>query len=95
MSPDDWDDWVPKQVVTKHKLFTGFSDGGNGFELLLEINDNGGDARGKGDEIVFRNRDGDDVTWARPGDWVIYGTRGEFYPVTAEVHGDKYERRSR
>lgn len=90
MSLDDWEDWEPRDVRTKHQRFTGFGPDGNGDDLLLVINDNGGDARGFEGEIVFRNHHGD--TWARPGDWVIKGTQGEFYPVSPEVHDDKYRR---
>lgn len=87
----DWEDWAPKQVITQHVRFTGFGDGGNGDELLVELDDLGADVTGRDGEIEFRNRDGDDVTWAKPGDWVIHGTRDEFYPVTPEVHEDKYQ----
>ena len=89
-----WEDWIPKQVVTSHAQFTGFGPDGNGDDLLIELADLGADVHGPPDEMIeFRNRDGEDVTWAHPGDWVICGTQGEFYPVAPEVHADKYDRR--
>lgn len=91
----EWEDWVPNpDVVTKHKQFTGFGPDGNGDDLLVAVDDLGADVAGKDGAIAFRNRDGDDVTWAKPGDWIIRGTRGEVYPVTDDVHKDKYRRPS-
>jgi hypothetical protein len=30
--------------------------------------------------------------WAKPNDYIIKGTRGEFYPCKAEIFEEKYER---
>lgn len=90
-----WEDWVPRHVVTRHAKFLGFGRDGNGDELLVELDDLGANVSGRDGEIEFRNRDGDDITWAKPGDWIVHGTRGEFYAVTPEVHADKYVPRHR
>ena len=35
--------------------------------------------------------DGDSCTTAHPGDWIVQGTEGEIYAVSAKVFGDIYE----
>ena len=83
--------WVSKPVTTQHVQFTGFARSGNGFELLAWLEDQGVHAVGEGDEIHLDTRERSDAV-CRRGDWIVVGTRGEVYPVRAEVHADKYAR---
>lgn len=82
--------WTSKPVTTEHVRFTGFSAGGNGFELLAWLEGRGVHAVGDGDELHLDTREREDAT-ARSGDWIIFGTQGEVYPVSPEVHADKYD----
>lgn len=85
--------WTSRPVSTEHVQFTGFDDGGNGGELVDWLVDVRGVAA-FGDTaglIHMDTREREDAV-ARPGDWIVFGTRGEVYPVSAEVHADKYER---
>lgn len=82
--------WRAKPVEGDHVRFTGF-EGGNGDELVDWLIDVlGVVAVGAGGEIHLDTREREDAV-ARVGDWIIVGTQGEVYPVSAEVHAAKYE----
>ena len=86
-----WEEWRPKPARTRHVQFTGFGPSGNGFELLADLEQRGVHAVGDGDLLHIDTRERADAI-AHAGDWLVIGTRGEVYPVSPEVHADKYER---
>lgn len=83
--------WRNKPVVTEHVQFTGFENGGNGYELLDWLHDLGVLADRVDDTLRIRTPEREEAQAWR-GDWIIRGTREEIYPIRADVHADKYER---
>ena len=49
----------------------------------------GGDAEWRDGVLVVATRKG--PLWAAPGDWIIKGVNGEFYPCNPEVFEEIYE----
>ena len=43
-----------------------------------------------GDEVIIHTSDKGDMT-ARPGDYIIKGSRGEFYPCKEDIFENTYE----
>lgn len=88
-----FEDWRPKpDVVTRHVLFTGFDEDGNGDTILAWLRDEHRNPYTRGDGVIYFETGQRPEAIAEPGWWFIVGTRGEIYAVTAEVHADKYER---
>jgi len=81
--------WRKRPVEIETVQFTGFDDGGNGFDLLHWIDDHGANAHGEGGEIIIRTLEGN--ISAQPGDYIVRGTQNEFYPVKPAVFAAVYE----
>ena len=45
---------------------------------------------GSGDDMVIETLEGEMI--ARPGDWIIKGVNGEFYPCKPDIFEKTYER---
>lgn len=64
-------------------------------ELVEWIKSHGGSAFTSCDQHVHIQAIDGQYRTANIGDWVIRGTVGEFYPITAEVKANNYEDRVR
>lgn len=78
-----------RPIELRYVLYSGFGEGGNGFDVLEWINNNGGQAFGRDGGLYVLTREG--RVWADPGDRIFWGTRSEFYPVKPDVFSDVYD----
>jgi hypothetical protein len=79
--------WRKKPVVVEAQHFMQPTDIGElsawcGGEWYFE-------ATSRGQYIKIPTLEGDMT--ARPGDWIVKGTRGEFYPVKPDIFANTYE----
>jgi hypothetical protein len=89
-----WEDWETKPVTVQMVRFTGFGEHGNGDELLADLNDRGVLADhdpDHPDRIRINTREREEAI-VRHGDYVVHGTRDEYYPIEPAVQHDKYRR---
>lgn len=78
-----------KPVVIEAKMFDGSIN--SGIEITRWINDNGGDATaGSKFGVKIKTLEGDHT--ASPGDWIIQGVKGEFYPCKPDIFEMTYEK---
>jgi len=73
--------YVKKPIVIEAVKFTGF----NFDEIEVFV---GGDAENRGSNLIVATLEGPLV--ASPGDWIIKGVRGEFYPCKPDVFEKTY-----
>lgn len=89
-----WEDWrVKPGTIIRMVRFTGFDGDGNGHTLLRWLDERGiNSVRDDKDpnDILLIAQERDDAR-AKPGCWFAIGTRGEVYPIDADVQSDKYE----
>ena len=89
----DWEEWETKPVRVLMKRFTGFGEGGNGYDLQRDLEDRGVMADIFEAENVLRIQTRErEESITRLGDWVVIGSRTEVYPIDDDVQGDKYRR---
>lgn len=85
-SDADWPMFVRKRpvIVSAYRY-----SGTNAVDIVTWIRSLGGNARYVEHELVIETPDG----WhdADPGDYVMYGTQGEFYEISQAVFDDVYE----
>lgn len=86
----DWSWWLPTRVPTQQVLFTGFEDGGNGWDILSWLHDHGIEAYGDVDGIHLTTGEREEAV-APVGYWFVVGTQNEVYPISPAVHDAKYE----
>lgn len=65
-------------------------DGGNSDEILVWVAENGGRATYRQNYLYITTMEGDMLV--TPGDYVIKGTRGEFYPCKPGPFADTFAR---
>lgn len=82
----------------EYELFTGFGDGGNGFELLDWVIGGGGEAWGDDNgSLYIRNVRRQGRNWLEPGDRLARRLRpdgtptNDFYRLEPEVWEDAYD----
>jgi len=85
-----WSWWLPKPVLIRQVQFTGFEDGGNGWDILSWLHDRGIEAYGDPDGIHLTTNEREEAL-APVGHWFVIGTQGEVYPISDAVHNAKYE----
>lgn len=78
--------WYRKKPVAVQALRW---EGDNWDQMLRFVIAQGGAAHTEQDALIIRTLEGDMV--AAPGDWVIRGVEGEFYPVKASIFLTTYE----
>jgi len=64
-------------------------DGANVDEILGFILVGGSARRGHGNAIIIETLEGEMT--ASPGDWIIKGVKGEFYPCKPDIFDATYE----
>ena len=89
-----WERWQTKPVVVEMVRFTGFGPNGNGDGLLTDLNDRGvlADRDPDHDDRIRINTREREEAIVRVGDYVVHGTRDEYYPIEPPVQHDKYQR---
>ena len=64
-------------------------EGDNWPDFLLFLIARGGSARTEGDQLLIDTLEGTHA--ANPGDWIIQGVQGEFYPCKPDIFDATYE----
>ena len=82
------DKYRKKPVVIEAVRYTGASPGGNGFDIVQWGKPTIASAIFP-DELQIRTLEG--VMTAAPGDWIIKGVAGEFYPCKPDIFAATYE----
>jgi len=77
--------WRKKPVVIEAARWTG----DNWATMLDFVVAGGGDAHTEDDALVISTLEGD--MRADPGDWIIKGVQGEFYPCKPDIFEATYE----
>ena len=79
-----------KPVEIEAVEFRGFGHSqGNGFDLISWVDPDGNKAWGYNGDFLIETLEG--VMTARPGDYIIKGVQGEFYPCKPDIFLQTYE----
>lgn len=83
------DAYCPVWVRKKPVVVEAFRYDGTDASAVAIVAWAGAAARYRSRELIITTFEGDHV--AQPGDYVICGTRGEYYPIKPQVYADVYE----